>query len=102
MYAGRMGVPDDENAVFRAVMPEGAHPELIEEEFALFRRLSALLMKRFPDIPRDRLGDLLPQARSEDSETAALAERLEELVATHRGSVIRALWERDEGKQSGE
>ncbi|HVY77190.1 MAG TPA: hypothetical protein VG898_01645 [Solirubrobacterales bacterium] len=101
MVVGGMGTPDDE-PTFRAVVPEGAHPELVEEEFDLFRRLMAMMEKRLPDIPKDRLGDLLPQARSEDPEIAAVAARLEEVVETHRGSVIRMLWENDERREGQE
>jgi hypothetical protein len=103
MFVGRVGTPDEGEPTFRAVVPKNAHPELLEEEFALFKRLLALMEERLPDeIPKDRMGDFLPQARREDPEIAAVADRFEEVVTTHRGSVIRSLWEHEERREADE
>jgi hypothetical protein len=93
------GPPDDPQGepVYRAVMPEGAHPELIEEEFDLFRRMMDRLGRdRVPEesSPEESKA-LLAQAMSEDPELAAIVERLDEVIRSHKGSVIHALMEAD-------
>ena len=82
-------------------MPEDAHPELVEEEFELFRRLMAGLGDRIPkDATEEERNRLLAEALSEDEELAAIAERFEEVTRFHKGSVIRGLMEADEHKES--
>lgn len=83
--------------VYRAVMPEGAHPELIEEEFNLFRRMMDRLGRdRVPEeMSPEESRALLDKATSEDPELAAIVERLDEVIRSHEGSVIHALMEAD-------
>jgi hypothetical protein len=83
--------------VYRAVMPEGAHPELVEEEFDLFRRMTDRLGDRIPeDATPEETKALLDEAMSQDEELAAIAERFNEVIYSHKGSVIRKMMEYDE------
>lgn len=81
--------------VFRAVVPEGAHPELYEEELKLFQKLMIHLKPRLPsrDASDEEVGRVLDQVRPENEEVVAIAGRLDELVRIHRMSVIREFWE---------
>jgi hypothetical protein len=95
--------PPDEpryEPVYRAVVPEDAHPELVEEEFDLFRRMVDRLGKdRLPeDATPEETKALLDEAMSEDPELAAIAERFNEVIYSHKGSLIRKMMEYDERK----
>ncbi len=83
-------------------MPEDAHPELVEEEFELFRRLmDGLGRDRIPeDATLEETKAFLAEALSKDEELAAVAERLEVVTRSHKGSVIRGLMEADKRKES--
>jgi hypothetical protein len=85
--------PDE--PVYRAVLPEGAHPELVEEEFELFRRMMDRVGRdRVPEeMTAEEAKAFLAEAMSEDEELAAIAERLEEVTRFHKGSVIRKMME---------
>jgi hypothetical protein len=83
-------------ATFRAVVPEDANPELLDEELKLFSQLVERLKERLPEGASDeRLGDFLPQASAEDPEIAAIANRLDDVMAANKGSVIRSMWDAD-------
>jgi hypothetical protein len=85
--------------IYRAVMPEGAHPELVEEEFDLFRRMTDRLGDRIPeDATPEETKALLREAMSDDEELAAIVKRFDEVIYTHKGSVIRKMMEYDERK----
>jgi hypothetical protein len=95
-----MTEPPDERLepVYRAVMPEGARPELVKEEFDLFRRMMDRLGRdRIPeDATPEETRALMKEAMSEDEELAAIAERFNEVIYSHEGSVIRKMMEYDE------
>jgi hypothetical protein len=87
---------------YRFVMPENAHPELVEEEFELFKRLMAGLGDRVPpDATDQERNRILAKALEEDDELAAIADRFEEVTRSHEGSVIRGLMEADR-REEGE
>lgn len=94
-----MTEPPDEpqyEPVYRAVIPEDAHPELIEEEFDLYQRMLDRLGDRVPDeCSPEESQALLSEAVGEDPELAAIVERLGEVTRTHKGSVLRRLMEAD-------
>jgi hypothetical protein len=96
-----MTEPSDEpqyEPVYKAVMPEGAHPELVEEEFDLFRRMMDRLGRdRIPEeATPEETKALLNEAMSEDEELAAIVKRFDEVIHSHKGSVIRKMMEYDE------
>ena len=90
--------PDEPQSepMFRAVIPEDAHPELVEEEFDLFRRMMDRLGDRIPDdATAEERNAILAEVMDEDEEFAAIAERFDEVVRTHKGSLIRRMMEHD-------
>jgi len=88
--------------IYRAVIPEDTHPELMEEEFELFQRMMDRLGR--DRIPENSTGAeskaILQEAMSEDPALAAIAKRLDEVIRFHRGSIIRKLMEAEEAEES--
>jgi len=91
-----MTEPPDE-PLYRAVIPEDAHPELVEEEFELFRRMMDRLGRdRVPgEMTAEESKALLDEAMSEDPELVAIVERFDAVLRSHKGSVIRRMMEAD-------
>lgn len=93
-----MTEPPDDEPLYRAVLPEGAHPELVEEELDLFQRIvdrlggDGVLEGSTPE----EVQALFGKAAREDEELATMAKRLDELLHTHKGSVIRKIAEHEE------
>lgn len=89
--------PQPDEPRYRFVMPEDAHPELVEEEFELFRRMMARIGDRMPrDASNEERNEILAGLLEEDEELAAIADRFEEVTRSHKGSVIRSMMEADQ------